>query len=372
MRNAASIAAATLLAAALFSSANAKELKGDWPMLGFDASGTRYNPYETTLDRNSVKNLKLAWQADIGDTRSAPAVVGGVVYAGSDDGHLYALDAASGARLWSFTASSALYSSPAVSYGLVFVASSKGKVYAVDAASGTKVWSYRTEGWGSGSTTVAKGQVFFAADSGTLYAFAARTGKLQWKTDRFAAGTGGTPAVANGLVYSFSNLGYLNAYDTANGALAWSTYVRSIDTAPSSPAISYGMAVVNTSDAIAGIDAVTGVRIWELNIGSYGSIALAKGHVHIAQDTSLWNLRAADGSVITSSEDDVYINAAPAVANGVLYAGTQSKTVNAYDAQNGKLLWSAPVASAVYASPTVAGGKVYFAAGPLYAFAPSP
>ncbi|MBV8976248.1 MAG: PQQ-binding-like beta-propeller repeat protein [Alphaproteobacteria bacterium] len=364
--------AATLAAAALSSGTYAKALKGDWPMLGFDAAGTRYNPYETVLNRKNVKSLKLVWQANIGDTRSAPAVVGGVVYAGSDDGHLYAMDAASGTRLWSFITDSAIHASPAVSYGLVFAASSKGSVYAVDAASGTEVWSYRTDGTGSGSATVSNGQVFFAPDSGTLYAIAARTGKLQWSTDRFAAGTGGTPAVANGLVYSFSELGYLNAYSTASGALMWSTFVHATDSAPSSPAISRGIAVVSTSNAIAGIDAVSGMRLWEQNIGSLGSIALAKGHVHIAEDTALWNLRAADGSVIGSSEDDVFINTSPAVANGVLYAGTQSKTANAFNAKDGKLLWSAPVASAVYASPTVANGMVYFAAGQLYAFALSP
>ena len=33
---------------------------------------------------------------------SSPAVVGGVVYIGSDDGNVYALNAANGAKLWSY------------------------------------------------------------------------------------------------------------------------------------------------------------------------------------------------------------------------------------------------------------------------------
>jgi len=40
---------------------------------------------------------------------SSPAVVGGVVYVGSDDKNVYALDAANGAKIWSFTTGTGLY-----------------------------------------------------------------------------------------------------------------------------------------------------------------------------------------------------------------------------------------------------------------------
>ena len=33
---------------------------------------------------------------------SSPAVVGGFVYIGSDDGHVYALNAATGAKIWTY------------------------------------------------------------------------------------------------------------------------------------------------------------------------------------------------------------------------------------------------------------------------------
>jgi outer membrane protein assembly factor BamB len=65
---------------------------------------------------------------------SSPAVAGGVVYAGSADGNLYALDAATGARLWSAATGGSVYASPAVTNGTVYVGSTDGNVYAYDLA----------------------------------------------------------------------------------------------------------------------------------------------------------------------------------------------------------------------------------------------
>ena len=54
---------------------------------------------------------------------SSPAVVDGVVYVGSDDGNVYALNASSGAKLWNYTTGGDVYSSPAVVGGVVYVGS---------------------------------------------------------------------------------------------------------------------------------------------------------------------------------------------------------------------------------------------------------
>ena len=63
---------------------------------------------------------------------SSPAVANGVVYVGSlTDNKVYALNASTGAKLWSYTTGGAIYySSPAVANGVVYVGSLDGKVYA--------------------------------------------------------------------------------------------------------------------------------------------------------------------------------------------------------------------------------------------------
>ena len=70
----------------------------------------------------------------------------GVVYVGSDDGNVYALNAATGAKLWSYTTGYVVTSSPAVANGVVYVGSGDGNVYALNATTGTRLWSFTTAG----------------------------------------------------------------------------------------------------------------------------------------------------------------------------------------------------------------------------------
>ena len=52
------------------------------------------------------------------------------------DGHVYALNAANGAKIWSYTTGNTDSSSPAVVNGVVFVGSYNGNVYALNATTG--------------------------------------------------------------------------------------------------------------------------------------------------------------------------------------------------------------------------------------------
>jgi outer membrane protein assembly factor BamB len=61
---------------------------------------------------------------------SSPAVANGVVYVGSYDGNVYALNASTGSKLWSFATGNLVDSSPAVANGVVYVGSYDHNVYA--------------------------------------------------------------------------------------------------------------------------------------------------------------------------------------------------------------------------------------------------
>ena len=112
----------------------------------------RYNPYETVLGVNNVSGLQLKWKSILGNVlyesniQSSPAVVNGVVYVGSDSNRtLSALNAITGAQLWSYATGSNVNSSPAVVNGVIYVGSQDGNVYALNADTGAKLWSYATE-----------------------------------------------------------------------------------------------------------------------------------------------------------------------------------------------------------------------------------
>jgi outer membrane protein assembly factor BamB len=75
----------------------------------------------------------------VGSVESSPAVAGGVVYVGSDDDHVYALNATTGKQVWNYTTGSWVFSSPAVAGGVVYVGSNDHHVYALNAITGKQV-----------------------------------------------------------------------------------------------------------------------------------------------------------------------------------------------------------------------------------------
>jgi outer membrane protein assembly factor BamB len=125
--------------------------------------GERWNPYETVLGVNNVGSLQLNWKigpyTTLGDPQSSPAVANGVVYFGSDDHNVYALNASTGAQLWNYTTGGEVLSSTAVANGMVYIGSVDGNVSALNASTGVRLWSYPTGGSGVFSPSVANGVV---------------------------------------------------------------------------------------------------------------------------------------------------------------------------------------------------------------------
>jgi outer membrane protein assembly factor BamB len=93
-----------------------------------------------------------------------------VVYGGSDADSLYALNATTGALLWSYYTGNFIFSSPAVANGVVYFQS--GTTYALNAETGALLWESTTTGVrASTSPAVANGVVYVGSDDGSLYAF---------------------------------------------------------------------------------------------------------------------------------------------------------------------------------------------------------
>jgi outer membrane protein assembly factor BamB len=102
-------------------------------------------------------------------------VANGVVYTGSTNGDLYALNAATGSVRWTYPIGTGLVSPPSVANGVVYIgANSQETVYALNAASGKKLWSYNLSSAGPGETVksspaIADGVLY--VNAGNVYAF---------------------------------------------------------------------------------------------------------------------------------------------------------------------------------------------------------
>jgi len=95
---------------------------------------------------------------------------------------------------------------------------------------------------------------------------------------------------------------------------------------------------------------------------------VANGMVYVACSGNFCALKASTGVLLWSYATNGYADS-PAVANGVVYFGTEDNNVYALNAKSGALLWSYPT-GAEFSSPVVANGMVYVGSddGNVYAF----
>lgn len=137
-----------------------------------------------------------------------------MLYFGSSDGHLYALNAETGKLQWKFKTNGIIHSSPAFYDGKVYIGSWDGNMYALNGKTGNKVWSFQT-GVQPGmngiqaSPTLEDGKVFFGARDGYFYALDAESGALSWKYDAEKSWIISTAGAKDGVVYFGTSDSYL-------------------------------------------------------------------------------------------------------------------------------------------------------------------
>jgi uncharacterized repeat protein (TIGR01451 family) len=353
----------------------------------------RWNPYETAIGVGNAGNLQLKWKNPLGGNsgvpESEPAVVNGVVYFGSTDGNVYALNASTGAKLWSFAIGNLGSSSPAVSHGVVYIGSNGGTVYALNANTGAKLWTYAAGVPVATSPAVSNGVVYIGSNDETapindFFALNASTGVLLWSFSGVGPPTSfSSPAVANGVVYVAAGDELDRSYDlyalnASTGATLWSFQSGAFF---ASPGVANGVVYIGSLDGnVYALNASTGVLLWNYLTGgaefSFSSPAIANGVVYVGSDDgNVYALNAATGTKLWSYDNGISVDSSPAVANGVVYIGSSDGNVHALNASTGAKLWSYDSGNSVPSSPIIVDGVVYFrggAAAPgegdLYAF----
>jgi polyvinyl alcohol dehydrogenase (cytochrome) len=166
------------------------------------------------LSAADIPRLHVKWAFGFADTTSAwsqPAVGGGRLFIGSQNGTVYSLDAATGCIIWTFTAQGGVRA--AISIGArtrggrtagyaAYVADQKGFVYALDAATGRMLWTRKADEHPlvrlTGSPVLHAGRLYVPTSSyeeggrppgyacctfrGSVVALDAESGSVVWKS----------------------------------------------------------------------------------------------------------------------------------------------------------------------------------------------
>lgn len=320
---------------------------------------------------------KIRWQFHTkGQILSSPAASGGVLYIGSGDHFLYALDAGTGELRWKFRTDGRITSSPAVSEGLVFFGSFDSNFYAVDAATGKLKWKFKTAGerrfaathlhgaepaaetmpdpfdFYLSSPVVSNGAVYFGSGDTNIYALDAATGNLKWK---FKTGdvVHASPAISKGTLFVGSWDGYFYALDAATGEEKWrfktgeDPNIHNQVGIQSSAAVADGVVYFGCRDSkFYAVDVATEKQLWSFdNKGSWviGSPAVLDSRVYFAtSDSGLFHaLDAKSGASLFSLDNKHWpMFSSPAISGGTLYIGSHEGKLLAIDLKTQKYAWS--------------------------------
>ncbi len=284
---------------------------------------------------------------------SSPVLDKGVLYFGSGDGSVYAVDAETGMQKWSAPTRGAVDSTPAVDHGLVFAVSYDGGLYAFDAASGKQRWRFDTGG-----------ERRFEAKA--LHGQAPRNQTFFDAWDMYLS----SPVVGQGAVYFGSGDGNVYAVDASTGALRWK--VATGDVVHASPAYDGSTIYVGSWDSVLyALDATSGRERWRFQagrdpvmhnqVGFQSSPAVVNGTIYVGcRDAHLYALEAATGRVRWSfPTNGSWVVASPAVANGrVIFGTSDSKLLHVLDAETGTPVYQRQENSDLVASPAVTGDTI--------------
>jgi eukaryotic-like serine/threonine-protein kinase len=144
-------------------------------------------------------NVKWRFKAKRALT-SSPVHANGIIYIGSVDTILYALDAKSGYIIWRFRMSKASISTPYIEDEYIFTGSVDSHIYCIDIHTTKEVWNFATDNQVTSSPITYQDSVYCGSVDGAMYCLEFRTGRLRWKFQTSGPITG-TPIIANGVLY---------------------------------------------------------------------------------------------------------------------------------------------------------------------------
>jgi eukaryotic-like serine/threonine-protein kinase len=309
---------------------------------------------------------EVQWQTKVSPTWLMPPILAdGILYTGSGDGTLYALDVQTGQEIWSTDGFSQLENSGAVAGDVLVVGGYDQRVRALDRHTGEVLWSFNTVSFVQASPLIIEDRVYIATDR-VLYALDLLSGELQWE-----ATTGnedaymGAPAYDEGIIYTTGGK-VLLAVDSTSGEELWRIQHDEPFTAL---AVANQMIYVGNFDGFFyAFDQETGAENWKFQSGGifWAGPAVEGDTVYAGNDDVLYALNAQTGEQLWKFQMAGSGVSEPTVSDGVLYVSDSShefprgpRHLYALDAQSGEELWTFETVATFLPTPALSEDTIY-------------
>lgn len=225
-------------------------------------------------DEGMLSAISRLWQSGQSARIGGLALESGILYIGTENGAVMALDASTGELSWSASVPGEIMAAPAVADNTVVVNTGAGSLFALNAETGEQLWV--SEGdvpplslRGISTPVAASGGALVGTPTGKVQVNILDSGMVAWET-AITQPSGATelerivdvdvtPVLYGGIVYAISYNGTLAAIELRSGRVIWK---REYGAYRDLTLNNNQLFVVDTNSVVYGLDRRNGVEMW--------------------------------------------------------------------------------------------------------------
>ncbi len=320
-----------------------------------------------------------------------PVVADGRAFALNSEGRVVAVDANTGASLWSVPilprgeSEGDVGGGVGYANGMLFVATGAAEAMAIEPASGKIAWRVPTTAPVRGSPTIAGNRVFLITNENELVALDAKDGRRLWSFAGVAEPTGilggANAAVEGNIVVMPQSSGEVVALRVENGRQLWTERlaaarqinpITNIADITARPVIDRGLVIaVSNAGRLAALDQRTGRRLWDIDIGALQTPWVAgdwlfalsnEGQlIAVGRDSGRirWSVQLNNFATERQRREPIVWTGPVLAGDRLVVAGSHGEALSV-SPYSGEVLGRLVIGRGVFISPIVANGTMYF------------
>ncbi|MDR1391068.1 MAG: PQQ-binding-like beta-propeller repeat protein [Holosporales bacterium] len=326
------------------------------------------NKQHNSINYRMSRDAKVLWKTSIGGgtTNVDMIAFGENIYVVNTEGTLVCISQKNGKKIWEKQIAKqpddSTFSGGLVADGkIIYISTNIGRVVAVDTQTQKELWVKSLKYPLKGAPLYASGKVIVNSIENQTFALNAFDGNLLWSRTSSQENTmmseAGAPVLFENSVICTYSSGDLKSMNINDGSENWIDVLFSANLSESGGIIShiaaspvvfddYVLAVTSESKMVL-VDATSGIRVWEKNLGTTNTPVVNSGWVFVLScDNCMLCLSTKSGEVKWVSELNEFIEArhqkitkwiGPLLINGDVVAFNEAGNVLRLDISTGKL-----------------------------------
>jgi outer membrane protein assembly factor BamB len=243
-----------------------------------------------TLIAYDLHEGKIRWRRSYGEIQVSLLFWENKLFFGTTGGKFYCVDQNKGDMVWEFQIPNNIHrkgirSSAALANGLVLFGADDGNVYALDAETGKKRWTFSLNAPIAAPVSINGDRAFCGSLAGRFAVLSLSSGTLLWQIEE-GASLYASPGYTENEVLLTTTSGFVLSCGMSDGSVLWRKQLGSVIN--TSPVVSGEVAFVGTLDKhLYALNTQSGEILWQADLPGRMKTtpALAKGRLIVATDS---------------------------------------------------------------------------------------